>query len=616
MTSSIKASLLFGLLSWPSSVVSYVHYAHMASTDALGLGQPERPRGMAATVKDQKGVFFMKRIGPPSSRLYIANTDGSNERQLLPDPVNGTTRPLDYFQSGRTLAYASSKNGYKSNIWIKDLITGEERNLTNVDGVRGNSFEPNAYMRPAWSADGKWIALSSDRYTPWFGHRESLEHAPTMSIYTINVDGSGFRQVVTAGLQNTVDIPKFSADGKRIVYYEADKDEAADGQWPSRLTNISSQIVSVDFETGSDRRVHTEGLYLKLFPQFLNRQGDIGFLVRGGSQEGVNYTSPFSDSTSLKQFARTYIRSPAWSPGGKLVIYEVPTFYERRNEAPLASFGNPSWTYRWIDFFTGSDMRLVTMNPDGSDHRVVFDPIKSGLYIDETWVQQKLEGSMQPSWSPDGEWLVFSLGSIFQGRLFDVPPGQRTRVYRMRADGSGLEALMDGTVNSGMPSFSADRKQIVLREWGGPWGLKIMDLATRETRELTTMQVSGTEGTTNNLPAWSPDGERIVFTRRQNATNFDVCTIRPGGSDLRVLTGETGANDGHAVLIFDGRIAYSTGKYGFKDEAAIYDDTFQPYGLLVVIDAEGGDKEVVSDSMWEDLVPFFVPNRFLRKHGL
>jgi WD40-like Beta Propeller Repeat len=40
----------------------------------------------------------------------------------------------------------------------------------------------------------------------------------------------------------------------------------------------------------------------------------------------------------------------------------------------------------------------------------------------------------------------------------------------------------------------------------------------------------------DNLTAWSPDGTLIAFTRRVDAVNFDIFTIRRDGSDLQRLT--------------------------------------------------------------------------------
>jgi Tol biopolymer transport system component len=178
---------------------------------------------------------------------------------------------------------------------------------------------------------------------------------------------------------------------------------------------------------------------------------------------------------------------------------------------------------------------------------------------------------------------------------------------RVTSDGAHYEALTDGTVHSGFPSYSADGRYIVYRVWGeNNFGLRILDLQTRKTRALTTE--------VDNLPNWSPDGKRIVFTRKMSATNFDVCTIRPDGSDFRRLT-TSGANDAHAVWSADGRILFSTGMYGFRDEAALYDQTFQPYGQIMVMNADGSGKRMLTDSLWEDSLPLYIPYRQWRRHG-
>jgi Tol biopolymer transport system component len=96
-------------------------------------------------------------------------------------------------------------------------------------------------------------------------------------------------------------------------------------------------------------------------------------------------------------------------------------------------------------------------------------------------------------------------------------------LWRVRRDGSGAEQLTDGTLHSGFPSYSADGKELVYRVWSAKEkGLRVLNLETRKTRVLT-------EGF-DNLPGWSPDGKRIVFTRRREDGNYDVYTIRPDGT--------------------------------------------------------------------------------------
>jgi Tol biopolymer transport system component len=85
--------------------------------------------------------------------------------------------------------------------------------------------------------------------------------------------------------------------------------------------------------------------------------------------------------------------------------------------------------------------------------------------------------------------------------------------------------------------------------------------------------------------------------------------VNPDGTNLAILT-DSDANDAHAVWSYDGRIMYNSGMYGFRDESALYDETFQPYGQIVIMNADGSDKMMLTDSMWEDSMPLQVPREF------
>ncbi|TDZ32121.1 Protein TolB-like protein [Colletotrichum spinosum] len=459
----------------------------------------------------------MNRIGPSSSELYVANADGTDERKLL-----GSASSFEYHAAfspdGTKLAYVSTENGYRANIWVLDLATGERRNLTNTPEVAGDPLLPDGHFRPSWSPDGGWIAFASDRNTPWRGHGNGTgwEHTQELSVYAIRPDGTGFRQIATKP-GYCLGSPRWSPDGKRVVYYELTTEDTWNAHRPESVAAVTSQIVSVDFETGSDRAEHTSSSGLKMFPQWLpgssnTTTDDIAYLIKGTDDEGFNYTSGSIPAV------KAAVRSPAWSPDGKLVVYEKVAFAARPMEKPLYSW-DEDWEYRSTDVFPQLSLQgrlvltqkqlgnssIVSMNPDGTDVELVFDSSSTGE-VDAALVARGLAGAFQPSWSADGEW--------------------------------------------------------------------------------------------------------VAFTRKVDAAKFDVCTIRPDGSGLRVLT-SSGANDAHAVWTADGRILYSSGMYGFRDEAAAYDQTFQPYGQIVVMDADGANKRMLTDSLWEDSMPLYVPNEFL-----
>ncbi|KAL5355603.1 hypothetical protein BJX96DRAFT_141542 [Aspergillus floccosus] len=654
---------LLGLLASPA--LAGCPYARQLGIDTDNTRFPRASHAARSEPKSNhtKGIFLMNRIAPSTSELYIANVDGTNEHPLLSDPIfeyhaefspdgqwitftaerNGDgnsdiyrVRPdgsdLEKLMAtpavedsvvispdGRHAAYVSTAGSLKANIIGLDLKTSAQRNLTEVPAKTANQTLMNGYFKPAWSPDSKWIVFSSDRNTDWAGHGDKVfqglsgwEHTQELSIYAIRVDGSGFRQVATKP-GYSLGSPKWSPDGKRIVFYEMTREATWCTHRPESIDSTSSVIVSIDFATGKDRRVEVNGSGVKAFPQYIN-DSTIGYHLKGTSKEGIYTTDGI--------YVNRTVRSPSWSPDGKYIVYEKTEWNIRPLEKKLYSW-LPDWETRFVDVFPQfnyaqnryvmtekqlGNSSVVSLNPDGSAEKLVYNNVESGL-MPSSLVSSGLAGAFQPAWSPDGEWVVFGEGAWFQTRA-----EMGGWLIRATANGSYSETLTNSSVsitntsiiNSGFPSYSHDGRKIVFRVWGAnstkgdrsQLGLRLLDLETREITVLTSEW--------DNLPFFSPDGERIVFTRKTGVYNYDVCTIRPDGTDLRVLT-SSGANDAHAVWsLVDGRIMYSTGEYGFQYEAALYDDTFQPYGQIQIMDIDGSNKQALTNSIWEDSMPMFL----------
>lgn len=604
-----------------------------------------------------KGELLLNRIGPVSSELYVSNADGTGEHKLL--GTNGFDYHASFSKDGQWVVFTSERDGlgqsniYRvkvdgtglqrltdhiavddqavfsptdanviafvssrkgadgwatSNIWTLNIASGALKNVTG--SLPFDPTKPHGYFRPSWSPDGHWLAMSSDVGTDWRGHDlpNGWERTQGSAIYVIRPDGGGFRKI--SGNPGYADgSPSWSTDGSSLVFYESPQEATWGAHRPELINTVSSQIVSVNVSTLA-RTTLTSAPGYKVFPQYVG--SGVVYHVKGGATEGL-----YSTNGAFRSTAGTGLRSPNYSADGARMIYERVTFQPARtNGTNLYSFDR-QWSYKYTDVFpqlSRDRQKLVytekavngsiaTINPDFTGYARIYDPATSG--VDPSLIAKGLAGAFQPTWSPDRKWVAFGVGQWFLTRA--AGPG---RIARIRADGSmnGMpEFLTDGSINSGFPSYSPDGAKIVYRVWSpSEVGLRVIDVNTRTITTLTTEP--------DNTPGWSPDGSKIVFTRKlvdptnPNKFNYDVFTIKPDGSELKRLTTH-GANDGHAVWTWDNRILYSSGVYGYRDEVALYDFTFQPDGQNWVMNADGSDKRPITDTIWEEAMPLYVPIR-------
>lgn len=133
--------------------------------------------------------------------------------------------------------------------------------------------------------------------------------------------------------------------------------------------------------------------------------------------------------------------------------------------------------------------------------------------------------------SGDGKLLALA------GR-FAESPGARSKIWLVRADGTGMRQLTTGPGADEMPAVSADGKRVAFVRTlndGTPSGRK---------SELYTVPIAGgeavrlTENTVEDVnPVFSPDGRSIVFGEVSARRRGTVQAIRTDGANQRPVTG-------------------------------------------------------------------------------
>jgi cell division septation protein DedD len=220
------------------------------------------------------------------------------------------------------------------------------------------------------------------------------------------------------------------------------------------------------------------------------------------------YTINADGSNERLLFSSNVARAPVWSPDGSQIA-----FY----------FETEGWTAPMEWCFPGRECMTMPPRLQTEWHLGVVD-------VADGYLRQPYNDrfSYSPTWSPDGEWLVYDGGD--DGAL----PSTLHGLCVTTVEGPN-NSVLTNNVHDHYPVWSPDGTRIAFMHWQHDhWEIYIMNADGSGRWPLTSSSAYVEPRPSNVAPAWSPDGEQIVFLSDRGG-EWEFYVMNADGSDQRKI---------------------------------------------------------------------------------
>jgi Tol biopolymer transport system component len=509
---------------------------------------------------DQNGKFeiYVKQLAPGGGELQLTN-DGQQNFQPAWSPdgqriayqskgrggiwfvsaLGGTPRRLTEFGANPAWSFDGSQIAFQSKasseinqatalapsaIWVVPSEGGGPRQVSQS----GNP--PGGHSSPSWSPDGKQIVFDASDYlvqTVWIlnlanGATKRIDGGTSpffdpdgkhvyylsggLSRIEISTDGTpvGEREIIIpTSTGSALQSPSMSADGKKIVYTAA---RILSNLWTIPLSPTTAKPSGPPAPFSQDTSFRTN---LARF----SPDGKRIALTRWRAGSSADIWVADADGKNLTQLTNnvTTDSQASWFPDGDKL-----SFLSDR-EKPGEEFA--VWT---VSIATGKEEKLfelgkgsqfAVLSPDGT--QVAYNSSQNGVI--NVWVASLKTGERKqltfgtelagfPSWSPDGRWVAF-----------ENQVGGNDFLMLMPSSGGEAKQLTSGPGKSWPHSWSGDADKIAFAGLhDGVWNIYWYSISSKSETRLTNYTKLNAFA---RYPAWSPQGNQIVFEYAETTGN-------------------------------------------------------------------------------------------------
>ncbi len=485
-----------------------------------------------------KPSFAEPGISPDGSMIAFASggdiwevpSRGGDARLLVSHPAT-ESRPM-YSPDGKRLAFTSTRTG-NGDVYVLTLASGELNRLT---------FDDANELVNGWSADGKFVYFSSG----------SHDLGSMTDVYRVSAAG-GTPMPFAADRYATEYFAAPAPDGDAVAITA--RGFAGSQWWRNGHSHLDESEIWV--VRNSRYEQVTKGGAKDAWPLWSPDAKTLFFMSDRSGAQNI-WAAPARPDQGAAPHAVTTFKDgrvlwPTITRDGKTIAFErnfgiwtADTATNQTHEVPIALRGAPAGAA--VDHRTFTDqIQELALSPDGKKvaftvHGEVFSAsAKDGG--DAIRLTNTPADEFGIVWSPDSRRLVYASDRDGTDHLYlyDFGSSRETR-------------LTNGAMRDHAPLFSPDGKSIAFER--GSRELRVVDVAGRQERALTTGVFTSPRSGDPREFVWSPDSKYLAYlsTGAKSFQNLNI--VAAEGGDGRPVSFLANANGGSIAWSPDG--AYLT----------------------------------------------------------